>query len=169
MDERGKNAPVHPGGRIMDGADFQRPPSLSRGRSFRWSRLDSQHGHQAEITEAIRRQANDFRTDGGGAAQLPFPVVSLHIDFPAAGHPKMASDKDVVFAELVLTDYCKALSRAFCADNDFHNYMIFKRLRARGGFSSTPSDFWQKNRAFISDENKYPVILAREFAFSQYI
>ena len=28
-----QDAPVHPGGQIMDGADFQRPPSLSRGYS----------------------------------------------------------------------------------------------------------------------------------------
>ena len=94
--------------------------------------------------------------------------MSLHIDFPAVSHPEMAYDTNA-FAGLFLTDYCKALSRAFCADNDFHNYMIFKRLRTRSGFGSTPSDFWQKNRAFISDENKYPVILARELAFSQYI
>ena len=31
-------------------------------------RHNAQHGRQAEITEAIRRQANDFRTDGDGAA-----------------------------------------------------------------------------------------------------
>jgi hypothetical protein len=46
-------------------------------------------------------------------------------DFPAAGHPKMVSDKDVVFAELVLTDYCKALSRAFFVNNNFHTGYVF--------------------------------------------
>ena len=75
------------------------------------------------ITEAIRRQANGFRTDGIGSGSLSFPIVSLYIDFPAAGHPKMASDKDVVFVELVLTDYCKALSRAFFVNNNFHTWV----------------------------------------------
>ena len=79
-----------------------------------------------KITEAIRRQANGFRTDGIGSGSLSFTIMSLHIDFPAAGHPKMASDNDVVFVELVLTDYCKALSRAFRFDDDFHINMIFK-------------------------------------------
>ena len=53
--------------------------------------------------------------------------MSLHIDFPAASHPEMASDEDVVFAELFLTDYCKALSRAFCDEGDFHTCVyVFK-------------------------------------------
>ncbi len=111
-------------------------------------------GHK--ITEAIYRQVNDFRTDGSGAAQLSFPIMSLHIDFPAVDHPEVASDQDA-FARLFLTDYCKALSRAFDSNYDDHNNMILKCLRARSGFSSTPSDFYQKNRALISDRNKYPV------------
>ena len=56
---------------------------------------------------------------GLGAAQLSFPIVSLHIDFPAIGNPKMASDTND-FARLFLTDYCKALSRAFFDNNNFH-------------------------------------------------
>ena len=71
------------------------------------------------MTEAIRRQANDFRTDGIGSGSLSFTIMSLHIDFPAASHPEMASDTND-FARLFLTDYCKALSRAFFDNNNFH-------------------------------------------------
>jgi hypothetical protein len=69
---------------------------------------------------------------GLGAAQLSFPIVSLHIDFPAVGHPEMASDTNG-FARLFLTDYCKALSRAFFTDYNFHIGMIFYERRARSG------------------------------------
>ena len=86
-----------------------------------------------KMTEVICRQANDFRTDGIGSGSLSFTIMSLHIDFPAASHPEMASDEDVVFAELFLTDYCKALSRAFFTDYNFHIGMIFYERRARSG------------------------------------
>ena len=72
-----------------------------------------------KITEATCRQANDFRTDGSGAAQLSFPTVGLHIDFPAVNHLEVASDTNCL-ARLFLTDYCKALSRAFCVNDNYH-------------------------------------------------
>ena len=72
-----------------------------------------------KITEATCRQANDFRTDGSGAAQLSFPIMSLHIDFPAVNHPEVASGTNCL-ARLFLTDYCKALSRAFCVNDNYH-------------------------------------------------
>jgi hypothetical protein len=62
---------------------------------------------------------------GLGAAQLSLTIVSLHINFPVTNHSEMASDKDLVFAEIFLTDYCKALSRAFCDEGDFHTCVCF--------------------------------------------
>ena len=53
----------NPDGRF-DGA--QRPSMVPE--PVEGPRHNAQHGRQAEITEAIRRQANDFRTDGDGAA-----------------------------------------------------------------------------------------------------
>ena len=121
----------------------------------------------AKITEATCRQANDFRTDGSGAAQLSFPIVGLHIDFPAVNHLEVASDTNCL-ARLFLTDYCKALSRADFNKDDFHLTMNDSGLRARSGFNSTPSVLVKKNRASISDENKYPAYIQhRELAFSQ--
>ena len=92
---------------------------------------------------------------GLGAAQLSFPIVSLHIDFPAASHPEMASDTND-FARLFLTDYCKALSRAFCFYCDFHMYndMSKRIFESKERLSSTPSVFYQKTgHSFLSKIN----------------
>ena len=121
-----------------------------------------------KITEATCRHTDGFRTDGKKWFQLPFPVMRFDVNFPAAGHPKVASDADS-FTGLFLTDYCKALPNAFFNDNDFHIVMINSNLRALGGLhSSTPSVFFQRNRVSIPFENKYPVVKKhRELASSQ--
>jgi len=111
--------------------------------------------HRHIITGVTRRHTGDSRTDGIGAARLPFPAVSFHIDLPAIEHSEVTSDTDSL-SGLFLTDYCKALSGTLFND-DFHTQMIFNSLRAWSGFSSTPSDYLQKNRASIL-ENKYPVV-----------
>lgn len=73
-----------------------------------------------KATEATCRQAGDFRADGTEAAQLPFPVVSFHINLPAVDHAEVASDENGL-ARLFLIDYSKALSNAIdTKDNNFH-------------------------------------------------
>ena len=119
-----------------------------------------------KLTGATCRQADDSRTDGIGVAQLSFPIMSFHIDYPAVNHPKVASDTHSL-ARLFLTDYCKALPSAFKCNFDVHN-RINSNLEARSGLNSTSSAFLQKNRASIFCENKYPAVLKhRELASSQ--
>jgi len=120
-----------------------------------------------KITGITHRQVSDSRTDGIGATQLSFPIMGFHIYFPSFNHSEMASDTDN-FARLFLTDYCKALSFAVSIDDNPHLLMNIKALRAKGGLNSTPSDYLQKNRVFISNKKKYPVVEQhRELAFSQ--
>ena len=77
------------------------------------------------ITRAICRQADGSRTDGKKWLQLPFPVMRFDVNFPAADHSEVASDTDS-FTGLFLTNYCKALSRAFNCKCEFHKNEFLK-------------------------------------------
>ncbi len=60
------------------------------------------------ITGAICGNTDGSRTDGIGAARLPFPIMCFHIHHFAIDHSEMTSD---IYgpAGLFLTDYCQAL------------------------------------------------------------
>ena len=77
------------------------------------------------ITGAICRQADGSRTDGVRKIQLPSPVMRSDVNLPVADHPEVASDTDS-FTRLFLTDYCKALSRAFNCKCEFHKNEFLK-------------------------------------------
>ena len=99
--------------------------------------------------------------------QLPFPIMSFDVNLPATDHPEVASDADS-FTGLFLTNYCKALSRAFIIIKDFHKHEVLS-TESKGRLVIEYSiRFSSKNRAFIPFENKYPVVQkARELASSR--
>ena len=78
------------------------------------------------ITRAICRQADGPRADGRKMVQLPFSVMCLDVNLAAINHSEVASDTDRFAARLILTDYCKALSRVLNCNGDFHNNEIIK-------------------------------------------
>jgi len=120
-----------------------------------------------KITGATYRQIGDSRADGLEAAQLPFPVMSFHIDLLPINHPEVTSDENSP-TRLFLTNYSKALSSAFDEDEYFHKMMKLCNMRAWSGLNSTSSALSQKNRVPTSSENKYSVVIKhQELAFSQ--
>jgi len=92
------------------------------------------NGYRYIITRAICRQADDSRTDGIGATQLPFPAVRLNIDLTAIDHSEVTSDMDSLLG-LFLTYYCKALSRTLKFNFDVHWLFILNYSKARSGFN----------------------------------
>ena len=148
---------------------FIRPRGTAPGPDFislkNGTALPATAGHK--MTKATCRQADDSRTDGIGATRLSFPTVGFHIDCLAVNHPEVASDANSL-ARLFLTDYCKALSRAVLCKDDFHCLMKYSGLRARNGFSSTPSAFSKKTGYPPRNEkNTLLSVQHRELAFSQ--
>ena len=103
-----------------------------------------------KITEATCRHTDGFRTDGKKWFQLPFPVMRFNVNFPAISHPEVASDADP-FTGLFLTDYCKALSRAFNCKVDFHKNQDLES-ESRERFIIEYSIRLNKNRASIHNE-----------------
>ena len=108
------------------------------------------------ITRAICRQADGSRTDGKKWLQLPFPVMRFDVNFPAADHPKVASDADS-FTGLFLTNYCKALSRACSCEYNFHDYERFNVESKERLLIEYAIRFFSKNRT--STQNEINVLL----------
>jgi len=109
------------------------------------------------VTGVTSRHTGDSRADGIEATQLPFPVMSFHIDLLAINHPEVTSDENSL-TRLFLTDYSKALSDALNENVNIHSNMIFCGLKAWSGLQNTSSAISQKNRVNTSCENKYSVL-----------
>lgn len=69
------------------------------------------HKKRLIITRAACGKTDDSRTDGIGAAQLSFTIMSFHMDLFAIDHSEVTSDAYGP-AGLFLTDYCQALPSA---------------------------------------------------------
>lgn len=121
--------------------------------------------YQITKKEAICWQTDSFQSDGMKKCYLPFPVVRFNINLSSIDHSIMAFDSNWLVG-LFLTNYCKALSRAFDCKGDFHKNEVIK-TESRERLEKYSIRF-TTNGAFTPIEINVPVVSkARELATSR--
>lgn len=110
--------------------------------------------------EAICRQADSFQADGMKKCHLPFPVMGFDINLSATNHPIVALDSNW-FSRLFLTNYCKALSRAFDCKGNFHYNKVFK-TESKERLEIEYAIRFTTKRGIYSNEINVPLLLKHE-------
>lgn len=112
------------------------------------------------IQGAICRQTDGSRTDGKKWAQLPLSVMRFDENLTTVNHSKVTTNSNW-FAELFLTDYCKALSRAFNCNGYFHKNEVIK-AESKERLEKEYSTRLTTNGAFTHKEINVPLFLKHE-------